>query len=77
MTGSSQSVADSPTTEELAALQRYADAHGRNWRWFLASAWESGTDVNEVDAVDLRRVRNRLGTSWLYSKRNQIKPQTA
>lgn len=77
MTGNSRSVADSPTTEQLAALQRYADAHGRNWRWFLASAWESGTDLNEVDAVDLRRVRNRFGPSWLYSKRNPIKPKKA
>ncbi len=77
MTESSQSGADSPTAEQLAALQRYADAHGRNWRWFLASAWESGTDVNEVDAADLRRVRNRFGPAWLYSKRNPIKPQKA
>ena len=73
----SQAVEDSPTAEELSALQRYANAHGRNWRWFLAAAWESGADEKEIDGVALRLVRNRLGPSWLYSKRNQIKPDKA
>lgn len=33
---------EDPTPIQLAALQRYANDHGRNWRSILANAWDAG-----------------------------------
>lgn len=60
-----------PTTEEIAALEAFAKAHGRNkWRveltqvyWYNARIWigpEPGMGST------LHRIRNDLGPTWLY-----------
>ncbi len=61
------------TPEQLAALQRYATAHGRKWKASLSLAWSTGADEQEDDSAELRQVRNYLGSRWLY-RTCKIKP---
>ncbi len=55
-----------PTGEQIAALQRFADRHGRYWKAALSLAWSTGADEREDDCGPLRTVRNVLGPRWLY-----------
>ncbi len=66
-----------PDNEEMEALQRFANVHGRTWRSELRRAWETG-NYNRAgeDGCFLQRVRNKAGPRWLNSRRNTIKPIT-
>ena len=55
-----------PTAEQLAALRRYASAHGRNWKSALLNDWATGRDA---DVPYLRQIRNAFGPSWLVTFR--------
>jgi hypothetical protein len=59
-----------PTPEQLAALQRFAERHGRYWKSKLNYAWSTGRYDWEArrtdDAALLQQVRNALGPSWLH-----------
>jgi hypothetical protein len=50
------------TLEQLEALIRYADEHGRTWKSQLNHEWMNGTCSGEV-----YRLRNTHGPSWLVS----------
>jgi hypothetical protein len=60
--------------DERRALQRYATANGRTWKSQLSLAWSTCADELEDDCGPLRSVRNRLGPSWLYGRKNKIRP---
>jgi hypothetical protein len=62
-----------PTPEMLAALQAFANKHGRTWKRTLSDMWMDGRDEWQPDAHQLRSVRNQLGPTWLYD-RCKIKP---
>lgn len=56
--------------DESAALQAFADAHGRRWRdelanvyWYNARVWHG--PVPGMGNV-LHAIRNEFGPSWLY-----------
>jgi len=63
-----------PTNEELESLQMFANKYGRTWKRKLVTAWETGRDTNEDGSYLLRRVRNRFGGHWLFSKHNTVRP---
>lgn len=63
-----------PNPAQLAALQRYANGHGRTWKSQLSQAWSLGRDECEPDGALLRQVRNVFGPGWLLSKANPVKP---
>lgn len=63
-----------PTTEQTAALQRFAQNHGRTWKSKLTDAWISGRDDRLPDGSLLRQVRNELGPQWL---RTAVLPASA
>lgn len=48
------------TTEQLAALQQFAAAHGRAWKADLRYDWSAGRSTGP-----LQEVRNTFGPSWL------------
>lgn len=62
-----------PDAEELDALQRFANAHGRLWKqelsnvyWYNARLWRDyGRPNDEVGAI-LHGIRNDFGPTWLY-----------
>lgn len=66
-----------PSAEQLAALQRFANQHGRRWKSELSTAWSTGRDDTLPDGPLLRQVRNGLGPQWLFSMKNPIKPGVA
>jgi hypothetical protein len=60
------------TVEERAALQAFANRHGRKWKetlsciyWPNARIWEGGR--TKEDGYILHGIRNNFGPSWLYS----------
>ncbi len=57
-------------TDETAALQAFADAHGRRWRdelcnvyWYNARIWQGPVPCM---GNELHGIRNEFGPSWLY-----------
>jgi len=57
-------------SEEIAALQAFADAHGRLWRatltdvyWYNARIW---TGPVPGMGNTLHAIRNEFGPTWLY-----------
>lgn len=54
-----------PTPEQDAAIQAYAEYHGKNWKQQLLEDWLTGKDVQFKDGHLLRQVRNQLGPKWL------------
>lgn len=60
--------------DQHAALQRFADQHGRTWKRALLELWSAGRDEKHPDGSLLRQVRNTLGRDWLYSSLNKIAP---
>jgi hypothetical protein len=62
---------NTPSPEQLAAIRRFAERHGRTWKSALNAAWmrvaydftarESGDDAL------LQQVRNNFGPSWLHT----------
>ena len=53
------------TVEQLAALHRFSEHHGRQWKAKLKSLWASGKDDTQPDGALLRQIRNDLGPKWL------------
>ncbi len=57
------------TPEQFAALQRYAEKHGRCWKSRLSSDWANGRDAEQLDGAYLRQIRNTCGPAWLMDFR--------
>jgi len=53
------------TVEQLAALRRFSETYGYNWKARLKSFWASGKDDTLPDGALLRQIRNELGPKWL------------
>lgn len=53
------------TSEQLAALQRFASRTGRYWKYELRLLWETGRDEQLSYGGELRQVRNIFGPRWL------------
>jgi len=58
-----------PTTEQLAALQRFRERHGRMWKGKLQELWMREPGSRYPDASVLRQIRNQLGPTWLQNFR--------
>lgn len=56
-----------PEPEQMAAIVRFAQRHGRSWKSALRDAWASGKDDSMPDGPLLRQVRNQLGPNWLQT----------
>lgn len=63
--------------EEAAALQAFADEHGRKWKdelanvyWYNARIWTGGAPGM---GNELHSIRNEFGPTWLYDH-CRIKP---
>ncbi|MVF24211.1 hypothetical protein EVC37_21760 [Methylocaldum sp. BRCS4] len=54
-----------PTEDQLNALKRWADKHGRTWKSKLRDAWISGDYGLFEDAPFLQQLRNQFGPTWL------------
>lgn len=63
------------STEQEAAIIRFARDNGRTWKQALGAAWMDGSDANESDGGYLRQVRNQFGPSWLFKYKLPVKPQ--
>ena len=62
-----------PTDADLAALQAFADAHGRTWKdqlaqvyWYNARPWRGVDGRDEITGSTLHAIRNNFGPTWLY-----------
>lgn len=53
--------------DQKAALQAYADRHGRRWKSILSEVWMGGPPHD--DGGILRGLRNTHGPTWLQSYR--------
>jgi hypothetical protein len=63
-----------PTREQVAALRRFADREGRQWKAKLRQAWRSGRYPWHVryspnDEAYLQQIRNIFGQDWLKNLR--------
>lgn len=59
---------EKPNREQLNALRKYAQRHGRNWKQSLRDVWFNGRydwDGDGDISCYLQQVRNQLGPSWL------------
>lgn len=56
-----------PTPEQAAAIQRFAELHGRNWKEELRECWMHASYPRSplADRPLLQQVRNQLGPKWL------------
>lgn len=62
-----------PTAAQRAALIRFAERNGRNWKDRLREVWFNGRygdefrygDGTHADACYLQQVRNQFGPVWL------------
>ena len=61
-------------TDEAAALQAFADQHGKKWRdtlsmtyWYNARLWRGANGNDDEVGTVLHGIRNNRGPSWLYS----------
>jgi hypothetical protein len=63
-------------TEQLEAIKKYADSHGRQWKWCLNAEWQRGCCglMDQAYAVTLLSIRNQFGPTWL--QRFNIKKAT-
>lgn len=62
---SKPSTFDDLDDEMLSALLDWRQRMGRSWKIDLWAAWMNGSDANDSRGSSLRRIRNRLGPSWL------------
>ena len=53
----------------LSALLDWRQRSGRSWKEKLQIAWMTGADERDPRGSSLRRIRNRLGPSWLEKLR--------
>ena len=67
-----------PTAEQIAALQRFAKAHGRRWKdelsmtyWYNARIWRdyAAAPEHRNDGTVLHGIRNEFGPTWLMNYR--------
>ncbi len=56
-----------PSDDQKAALQAYADRHGRRWKSIISEVWMGGPPHD--DGGILRGLRNTHGPTWLQSYR--------
>ena len=49
------------TPQQLDALRRFRDKHGRTWKAKLKNMWEFGHDTRQPDGGLLRQIRNEVG----------------
>lgn len=58
-----------PTKEQMAAIERFAKLNGRNWKTALWNAWMNGAYRHVIaqdgDDALLQQVRNQFGPTWL------------
>ena len=55
-----------PTPEQLAALQEFAEMHGRYWKACLKASWQLGYSNRDKPLVPLlQQIRNQFGPEWL------------
>ena len=57
------------TEEQDAAIQAYAEYHGKNWKKQLLEDWLNGKDTRFNNGHLLRQVRNQFGPKWLEEYR--------
>jgi hypothetical protein len=57
------------TAEQLTAIQRWAEQHGRTWKATLRKAWITGDYDTFEDSNYLQQIRNTFGPSWLIAFR--------
>lgn len=67
------------TGQERAALQRFAAAHGTNWREALITRWMRGNvqpfdGSQATDATTLYVLRTQFGQQWLREYGAPAKP---
>lgn len=62
------------TDDEAAALQAFADAHGRSWRrelsevyWYNARLWRGPDGSDDRVGYTLHGIRNNFGPTWLFN----------
>lgn len=53
----------------MSALLDWRQRNGRRWKERLLLAWMNGADERDPHRSALRRIRNRLGPSWLVDLR--------
>ena len=53
------------TEEQDAAIQAYAEYHGKNWKKQLLDDLLTGKDASRPNGHLLRQVRNQFGPKWL------------
>src|SRR5260370_290158 len=55
-----------PSKEQMAAVRRWKERHGRYWKNALADAWiVAGEGVSGYEPA-LQQLRNHCGPTWLY-----------
>jgi hypothetical protein len=64
------------TPEQVAAVQAFADAHGKKWKetlamvyWYNARPWRGPLGNDEMTGCILHTLRNTHGPRWLDSYR--------
>lgn len=57
------------TPEQIAAIENFRKARGRDWKARLNAMWADGRDAELFDGSLLRQVRNNLGPRWLAAYR--------
>lgn len=64
-----------PSCEQINALRKWAEKHGRNWKSALREAWMTGNYGLFDDAGYLQQIRNQFGPIWLVKFRlSQAEP---
>jgi hypothetical protein len=63
-----------PTRGDFAALQSFADAHGKHWKtvltdtyWYNARLWRGPAGDDERTGSTLHAIRNNFGPDWLHN----------
>jgi hypothetical protein len=54
-----------PSPEQLAALQAWANVYGTRWKASLHTAWEKAGQGYAAYTPQLQQLRNNFGPSWL------------
>lgn len=63
------------SNEQLGAVQRFANRHGKSWALKLASFWSGKLrDENTDDHSALNEIKSEFGLAWLYANEKQIRP---
>lgn len=65
------------TSEQSAALDKFAAEFGRNWRSKLRTLWMNGRDDLRKDGCYLRQVRNQMPPGFIDTYRPGPAPTEA